>query len=579
MQRRWLVNKTNPEFISHLCRTASVSPVVAQILINRGVKTASSVAEFLNPSVSGLEDPYILPDMQAAVSRIKIAAAQGQRVLVHGDYDADGVTATAIMVSTLRAAGIDTHYFIPNRIAHGYGFNQPGVDRAREVGAGLIVTVDCGISSFSAVAAASASGIDVIITDHHEPVLMAKEMPPGAAVSGGFMIPVATAVVDPKLQPDSSRLSNLSGAGIAFKLAHALSLDKGLNFCNDDLLPLLDLAALGTVADVVPLTGENRILIREGLRYIDSAERRGIRALKSISGLDTRSVRSGLLAFTLVPRINAAGRVADSNDVVRLLLAETDEEAERISRWLDGLNTERQKIESEVYQDALSRLDRTAINTVIVLAGEGWHPGVLGIVASKIAEAFGRPTFIFSVDNGVAKGSARSIPSFDICRGLAACSHLLLAFGGHRQAAGVRLATDQLPAFEETFSRIAERMIAEEALIPSIDIDANVALSAVTLSLAAEIEQLEPFGFGNPEPLLGAKALEVVGPKIVGNNHLKMRVRQNSSAIDTIAFDMGLTYGDLNSPERIDAVFTPSVHEWKGSRYLQLVIKALRQSA
>ena len=576
---RWLVNRTNPEFVGHLSRAASISPICAQILINRGIKTPSSVSEFLNPSISGLEDPFLLSGMHAAVTRINYAAAMGERILVHGDYDADGVTATAIIVQALRTAGMDVHYFVPHRVTHGYGFNQPGVDRAREVGAKLILTVDCGISSFAATASAAAAGIDVIITDHHEPIPKGEQILQGAAEMNGFLIPEAIAVINPKLQPEEVlRLAHLSGAGIAFKVGHAMALSDGLRFTLDDLLPLLDLAALGTVADVVPLTTENRILIREGLRHIDNAYRPGIRALKSVSGLDAKKVRAGLLAFTMVPRINAAGRVADAHDVVRLLLAGTEDEAVPISMWLDRLNTERQKIESEIYQDARSRIDQSAMDSVIVLAGERWHPGVLGIVASKIADEFGRPAFIFSIENGIAKGSARSIPAFDICKGLAECSDLLLTFGGHRQAAGVKLEAHRLADFEAALSRVVRRTIPEQSLSPSLEIDADVALSDVTHALASEIERLEPFGSGNPEPLLGSRSLDVINPKIVGNNHLKMRLRGNLAAIDSIAFDMGAEFGQMDAPEKIDVVFTPSVNEWKGSRYLQLVIKALRPS-
>lgn len=577
---RWLVSRTNPEFVGHLSRAASISPICAQILINRGVKTLSSVSEFLNPSITSLEDPFLLFGMRAAVTRIKHAAAMGERVLVHGDYDADGVTATAIIVQALRTVGMDVHYFVPHRVTHGYGFNQPGVDRARELGAKLILTVDCGISSFAATTAAAAAGIDVIITDHHEPVPAAEQILQGAAEMNGFLIPEAIAVINPKLQPEEvSRLAHLSGAGIAFKVCHALALTEGLRLTLDDLLPLLDLAALGTVADVVPLTSENRILIREGLRYIDNALRPGIRALKSVSGLDAKTVRAGLLAFTMVPRINAAGRVADAHDVVRLLLAGTEEEAVPISLWLDRLNTERQKIESEIYQDARSRVDQSAMDSVIVLAGERWHPGVLGIVASKIADEFGRPAFIFSVENGIAKGSARSIPAFDICKGLAECSELLLTFGGHRQAAGVKLEAHLLADFEAALNRVVRRTVPADSLSPSLEIDADVALSDVTHALATEFERLEPFGPGNPEPLLGSRSLDVINPKIVGNNHLKMRLRGDRAAIDSIAFDMGAEFGQMEAPEKIDAVYTPSVNEWKGSRYLQLVVKALRPSS
>ncbi|MHB8881454.1 MAG: single-stranded-DNA-specific exonuclease RecJ [Thermodesulfovibrionales bacterium] len=577
MHRRWLVKKTNPAFIHYLSKTASISPVLAQVLINRGIKEASSVADFLNPSLSGLSDPFALTGMQPAIARIRQARRNGELVLVHGDYDTDGLTATAIMVHLLRSAGITVRYFIPDRAGHGYGFNPPAVEFAQKCGAGIILTVDCGISSFEAAAAAAAAGIDVIITDHHEP---SRSTDPGAGEKSGesqFLVPAACAVINPKLCPDSG-LTNLSGAGIAFKFAQALAADGSLGFSSDDLFPLCDLAALGTVADVVPLTGENRIIIREGLKYLNSSERPGLRALRAVSRLDSREIKANLLSYTMVPRINAAGRMGDSSDVVRLLLSKDDAEAAALSEWLDGLNTERQKVESAVYQDALSRIDRAAVDSVIVLAGEGWHAGVLGIVASKLADEFCLPAFVFNLEDGLAKGSARSIPSFDICAGLDRCRHLLAGFGGHKQAAGVRLRADNIPLFEKAMRQAVRDSVSEDDLVPSLEIDSNVLLSDITPGLIREFAQLEPFGYGNPEPLLGAKSLEVMYPKIVGNNHLKFRVRGDAAAVDAIAFDMGTAFGSLNGPGRIDAVFTPSINEWNGGRYMQLVIKALRPS-
>ena len=471
MHSRWLINRTNPEYVRYLSHAASISTVFAQVLINRGLKTAADINDFLYPSITGFSDPFELPSMKAAVARVKLALHRHERILIHGDYDTDGLTATAIMLQALRCIGLDTHYFIPNRMLHGYGFNKPAVDMAKKLGVKLIITVDCGINSFEAVSSADKAGIDVIITDHHEPVVKrTREWGLGIGNSTNpeprtpnpmYVLPDAVAVVNPKLEAHNSKLSNLSGAGVAFKFAEALAMEGGLPYSRDDVIPLLDLAALGTMADVVPLTGENRIVVKEGLKFIHAGSRLGIRALKEVSGLNGKETRAGRLSFTLVPRINAAGRIADAQDVVKLLLSESEEESLKLSLWLDNLNRKRQEIEGEVFEEALERLRETDTARAIVLAGEGWHQGVLGIVASRIAEEFYRPAFIFSLENGIAKGSARSIPSFDICNGLAESRDLLLSFGGHKQAAGIKLKAEDLPAFEKAISGIVKGCLNE----------------------------------------------------------------------------------------------------------------------
>ncbi len=582
MNRRWLVSRTNPDYIKYLSKTVSVSPAFAQVLISRGLKTPQAINDFLNPHISGLSDPFEIDGVKTAVERIKRAADTNETVLVHGDYDADGLTATAIIVHALRTSGIDVHYFIPDRIAHGYGFNPVAVKEAKRLGATLIITVDCGITSFDAASCAKEEGIDVIITDHHEPMKSRiqdagykmqdkKEQASCIMHHTSFEVPEAIAVVNPKLQTHNSKLSILSGAGLAFKIAQALSTVHGSRFTVHDLL---DLAAIGTMADVVPLTGENRILVKEGMKLIHEGRRQGIRTLKSAAGLDKRELRAGLLSFTLIPRINAAGRISDSSDVVRLLLSETEEEAKDLGSWLNRLNVERQKIEEEVYQKAREALRVMHDVPAIVLSGEGWHQGVVGIVASRIAEEFYRPTVILSIEDGIAKGSGRSIPSFDLCSGLAECREFLLSFGGHRQAAGVRLKVENIPLFEKAIQRIVEKTLSKEDLVPSLEIDADVALSEVNHSLIREIAMLEPFGYCNEEPFLAARKLEVVNPRIVGNNHLKMKLKHGAHSVDAIGFDMGST----EVSGAVDAVFTPTLNEYNGSSYLQLSLKALRPS-
>ncbi len=559
-ERRWLVQRTNPEYISYLARAASVSPAFAQVLINRGIKSPGAVRSFLDPGVEGLSDPFELPGMAEAVEVIRDAVKAGRRVMVHGDYDADGLTGTAVMMTALRRLGAETCYFIPDRMAHGYGFNTAGVEYAREAGAGLIVTVDCGITSREAAEAAASAGIGVVITDHHEP---ARDG------SGRPLLPRALAVVNPRLGGDAAPV--ISGSVVAFKLATAL-------LGRDAAMDLADLAALGTIADVVPLIEESRIIVKEGLRLINEGLRPGIRALREVSGLRERKVGAGLLSFTIIPRLNASGRIDNATDVVRLLLSEEFDEAVEMARRLHELNMKRQAIEDEMHQEAMAMLDEKGYDLSILLASERWHEGVVGIVASRLAEAFYRPAFVFTISEGVARGSARSIPPFDLHRGISRCREMLLSFGGHRQAAGLRLRAEDLPEFEERMNQVIAESLTGEDLVPTLTIDAAVGLREVNFHLVREISLLEPLGYGNPEPLLGTKGLEAVGPRVVGNNHLKTRLKHRHCVLDAIGFDMGGMMEWFEPTVKVDAVYTPVINEWNGGKTLQLHLRALRPS-
>lgn len=583
MHSRWFVSRTNPEFIQYLSAGSSLSPVSAQILVNRGLKTPEQVRAFLSPGLFQLTDPFEMPGMRNAVDRILSAAKAGEKVLVHGDYDADGLTATAILIGALRRFGVECDYFIPNRLTHGYGFQSLSVMNAKRAGASLLITVDCGIRSFDATALCKREGIDVIITDHHEPApneIASSPAPRRGGVkereiSDSFLLPDAVAVINPKLSGPCNGLSTLSGAGVALKIARALSISRKGLFSEEEFL---DFAALGTIADSVPLTGENRCIVKEGLRMIGNGGRPWIQALKEVAGIGGRIVKTNLAQFNLIPRINAAGRIDDANSVVRLLLSDSIEEALDISRLLEKQNADRQRIEKAVYQEALYLLKKKGVSPVIVLGGEGWHQGVIGIVASRIMEEYRRPAVLLSIKKDFARGSARSMPAFDMHRGLSDCRDLLKTFGGHQQAAGLELETRNISQFEARINSLASEMPGGYDFTPELKIDAQVELSAITYSLIKEIESMEPFGCGNPQPLLGSKGLEVISPRIVGESHLKMKLRQKNLSIDAIGFDMAPLYQNLPADAAVDAAFIPAVNEWEDSRYLQLQIKALRPS-
>jgi single-stranded-DNA-specific exonuclease len=557
--RRWFVQRTNQEYIKYLSRAASVSSAFAQILINRGIKTPEAVKGFVSPSVDDLIDPVTLSGVKEATSIIKDAIKSGKGILVHGDYDADGITGTAIMFSAIERLGGKVSYFIPERLKHGYGFHKTGVEYAKGVGAELIITVDCGITSFEAVKIAKEEGIEVIITDHHEPK---------HDKTGALKIPDASAVVNPRLDSD---VPVLSGSAVALKVAQAL-------LGTEEAVTMLDLACLGTVADVIPLIEESRVIVKEGLELINEAARPGIRALKEVSGINGRTLSAGLLSFTLIPRINASGRIDHAGSVLELLITDNPDEAYKIAHRIDKLNSKRQKIEEDVHNEAMEQLNYKGYDLTIVLASEGWHEGVVGIVASRLTEMYYRPSFVFTIKDGIAQGSARSIPSFDLYEGLLKCSDILLSFGGHRQAAGLRLDAERLKEFEERMNQIIAETLTDEDLIPTLTLDASVSLKEVNFNLLREIKLLEPLGYGNPEPVLGTKGLEVIEPRVVGNNHLKMRLKDRSVYIDAIGFDLGEMLEVVESSSRVDVAYIPQINEWEGGKNIQLRLVGVRPS-
>lgn len=559
MNHKWVVSRTNPEFLDYLSREASISRVLAQVLVNRGFKDAALIKDFLNPSMEFLHDPFLLPDMDRAVLRLKSALKKDETVLVHGDYDADGITSTALLVTVLRRLGIKTFWHIPNRMTEGYGFGYKGIEKAAECGAGLIVTVDCGISSAKEIADANSKGIDVIVTDHHEPP---EELP------------AALAVVNPHRKDSEYPFKYLAGVGVVYKLVQAF-----VGAYGDTPLrveELLDLVALGTIADSVALVGENRVFAAYGLEEIrkDSC-RPGLAALKEVAGVDGQ-MQSGRLSYTLIPRINAVGRLGDANEVVDLFLSEDRDKVKEIAQHLDEQNRERRKIEADVLESAVKMIDPENPGSAIVLWSDEWHPGVIGIVASRLVGMFYRPVFLFSVKDSVAKGSARSIPPLNLYRAIVECSDLFMAFGGHHQAAGLKISTENLSAFRERMNAQVEKTLTPDEMIPVLEIDAVLRLSDVNFSIVRELSLLEPFGESNSEPVFATKEIKIVNHRIVGNNHLKMRLRQDRKDMDAIAFNQGDKVEELEAASSLDIAFVPGINEWNGMKNLQLNVKAIR---
>ncbi|QWR76059.1 single-stranded-DNA-specific exonuclease RecJ [Candidatus Magnetomonas plexicatena] len=565
LDKKWLLARTNSEYVDYLAKSLNVSQILSQILINRDIKTPEKARSFFDSTVSLLADPYMLSGMDRAVERINLAVQRSETIFVHGDYDADGTSATAIMIKTLQRLGLTTRYFIPSRFVHGYGFHAAAVDLAHESGCSLIVTVDCGVSSFEAVNKSLVYNIDVIITDHHKPAFDEHSVQP--------VLPNAYSVIDPAIMPSDNPHSQLTGAGVALMLSLALNRSDISN-----VVDLLDLAAIGTVADVAPLIGENRLIVKDGIKVLSEGKRPGLKALFEVAASANKTIDVDLLSYTAIPRINAAGRMADASEVVELFLTDSETDAKRIAGNLDALNFRRQRIEEGVFESAINQIEIEGYDRAIVIYDEGWHEGVLGIVASKLVDKFGVPAFVLNVKDTTAKGSARGIPGIDIHKALSQCSQYLVQFGGHKQAAGLKLKLDMIPQFIIALNEAIDRTSVDSTSQPMIMIDADCTIQDINFKLLNELSMLAPFGYGNQEPFLGIRGLTAYSPKIVGKNHLKLKLGDKGVQFDAIGFDLGDHLHMVSNTGRVDAVVTPTLNEFNGSKTLQLNVKALRKS-
>jgi single-stranded-DNA-specific exonuclease len=558
---QWILQMKDTARAAQLARALGISPLLAQLMINRGIAHLDDARRFLACDLSSLADPFAMLDMDKAVDRIEKALHHGEPMVVYGDYDVDGQTAAAVLVSVLRELSADpsaVSFYIPNRMDEGYGLHREALQSL--VGqAKLVITVDCGITSVEEARLARRWGLDLIITDHHQP---------------GPEIPDAVAVLNPKRPGCPYPEKQLAGVGIAFRLAQALGQSRGRDFHE-----YLDLVALGTVADLVPLQGENRILAKRGLERMARTSRIGLQALMEVAGVG-QELKASHLGFRLGPRLNAAGRLSDASLGVQLLLTDDPRVAQELAAQLDAENTTRQEIERRITVEACEAIVKHELHkeSGIVIAGEGWHPGVIGIVASRLVEEFCRPTVVVSLAEGIGTGSARSIAGFDLHGGLVQCSHLLERFGGHTMAAGLTVREDMLPAFTEKFIGVCAASLSEDQLRPRLLVDAEVQLRDVTESLVADLALLEPTGFGNPPPLLQVEG-SVVDMRCVGKQgtHLKFTLRgADDCERDAIAFGFAEQAGALQGyQESAMVAFVPTINDWRDQRSVQLQVKAV----
>jgi single-stranded-DNA-specific exonuclease len=567
-ERLWTARSTHLDvsIIDDFSEQLHISPLVARILISRGFSVASA-REFLAARLADLPDPFLLPDMDIAAERLKTAIEHREKIAVHGDYDVDGITGSALLFSGLGAlGGIELEYHIPLRLSDGYGLSAKAIKDAARRGIRVIVSVDCGVSSHAEAALARELGVDLIITDHHQP-------PP--------VLPEALAVINPHRADSCFPSPDLAGVGVAFFLLAGLrKLLRESGWFRDrtepDLRLYLDLVALGTIADLVPLKGVNRTLTRHGLTLLDAGQRTGVRALKQVAGV--REVNCGVVGFQLAPRLNAAGRMEDACLGVQLLLEEDMARAMSTALYLDQCNRERQMIEKQTLREAEQAIaGLSAEHThVIVLNREGWHAGVIGIAASRLVERYYRPTVLIAMDGDSGKGSARSIRGFHLYQALQKCSDHLTAFGGHEMAAGITLVKEQMAGFAAALESHAKSTLSEADLRPKFTHDGVVLLEEIDMGTLCQIENLAPFGMGHPEPLLVVESVSAMQVQVVGDHHLRFIACQGACSHPAIAFGM-LDRRDEFLGE-VDLLVTPQINRFRGEKALQLKVKDIRRS-
>ncbi len=608
---RWNILEPDNNIVKHLQEAGGYAEPLARVLVNRGYFDMDSVERFVQANLQMLHDPMELDGMLAAVERTFRAIKNEEKIFVYGDYDVDGVTSAALLVTVLKELGAKVAFFIPERAKHGYGFHSDTIDILAARNAKLIITVDCGISAMDAVAHAGKLGIDVIITDHHEPKteelaseydisedLFSQVEPENLKIS--VTLPKARAVINPKL--GHYPFSGLAGVGVAFKFAHGL-----VKYCREkdyekahttDLKKHLDLVALGTVADSVPLRDENRIFVKHGLAKLKNTTKPGLQELIKVSKVKEINVRS--VAFGLAPRINAAGRLGDANNAVKLLLTQSYTEAEEIARELDKINQKRQKIERETFEKARAIFEKELdvklpdgaklpgglirylpdCPKVIVLAGADWNPGVVGIVASRMVDRYYLPTIIISMDGEKGRGSCRSIRDFHIFDALCKCDDLLERFGGHKIAAGLSITKENIKSFQEKLCKIADDELKDETVIPVFDVDAELAFRDLTLSTVEQLESFKPYGQSNPKPIFAVRNVKIVEtPKILKEKHLKLCVLQYEDYRRIIAFNWANRLDEILSWAEMDVLVRPYLNYYRGTAELEYQLIDAKESS
>ena len=563
LKKKWILkDPVERNSVLALADSLNISAILSELLIQRDVTNFFEAKKYFRPEIEDIHDPYLMDGMEKAAARVIDAITNNEKICVYGDYDVDGTTSSALMYMFLKELGADVFVFIPNRLTDGYGLSIGGVDQAKKKSANLIISVDCGITAVEEIEHANTIGLDTIICDHHQP----KEE-----------LPKAYAILDPLKPGCEYPFKYLSGAGVAFKLARAIAYRFGKK---DMVFKYLDLVALAATADIVQLTDENRILVRKGIEAINERPRPGIKALIKLSRMVPGNLSAGQIVFTIAPRINAVGRLGEASRAVDLFVSDNDEDAIRLAKVLETENLERRKIDEVTFSHALELAkndEHFDENPGIVLHGDTWHPGVVGIVASRMVEKYHKPSIMLTTIDGVAKGSARSIPGFDIYGSIEECKDLVIQFGGHKAAAGLEIKLENIDEFRRRFNESLKANMKTSELIPEIKVDAKISLCEITPKFVRILEQFAPFGPGNMRPVFMAEDVKVVStPRIVGMNHFVATFCQNGDdkSFDGIGFNLGKFVSDVDKfKDLVDIVFTIEKVVKDGRTYPQIRVK------
>jgi len=561
MNKKWQILKTNEEKVYELVKKYNINKLLATILVNRNIIEEKEIEKFLNPKRNDFYDPFLMPDMEIAVNRIIKAIEEKQKVLIYGDYDVDGITSVTVLKSFLEERGLQTDEYIPNRLEEGYGLNKAAIDEIMKEKYNLMITVDCGISAIEEIQYANTLGLETIVTDHHEV---------------GESLPNAIAVVDAKRKDNKYPFRNLAGVGVVFKLIQAIGTK--LNLEEKEYLKYLDIVCVGTISDIVPLVDENRVIVKLGLKLVEQTKNIGLKSILSASGYS--KIDSNTISFGVAPRINACGRMGHQEEALQLLLSKNIVEAQELTNKLNKYNSSRQETEKEIYNEALKKIEENSLdkNNTLVICGENWHHGVIGIVASKITENYFKPSILLSLEDGICKGSGRSIPGFDLHVALTKCSDILEKFGGHSMAVGLNVPENKLNQFEEKLEEIAK--VAEtDKIIKVIKIDSQVSLDELDKEKVQSLSSLEPFGEENKMPIFLIKGLKIDSIRALSEGkHLKLTLRDNHNLINAIGFNMGNLAQEFLIGDKIDIVGNLEINSFNGVDNIQVNLKDIMKS-
>ncbi len=564
IQKKWILKEFDKEEVIKISKEHKISPIIAIILYNRGIRTAQEIEEFLSCDLSGMHDPYLMKDIDKAVERILLAKKQGEKITIYGDYDVDGITSIAILYKHLKSMGMTVDYYVPDRIAEGYGVNREALDKIKANGSSVVVTVDTGITAVEETEYAKTIGLDMIITDHHE----CKEQ-----------IPASYASIDPKQKNCSYPFKNLAGVGVAFKLIQALDKEVPL----EKLMELYsDLVCLGTVADISPLVDENRILVTEGLKRFKTTKNIGLKALIDVTTANNSNITTSTIGYIIAPRINASGRLGCASRSVELFLTDDEAKAVELAEDLCKENTIRQQTEQKMFAEALEYIEQhpeMKDDKVLVIPHENWHHGIVGIVSSKITEKFYKPSILFAVDGDEAKGSGRSVSGYNLFEALENCSGILEKFGGHELAAGLSVKADKIDEFRKAINAYTPKKSEENPNNPTVSIDAVIKVSYITNDAVEDINRLQPFGVDNPAPTFAARNIKIHRISTMSDNkHLRMTLFKDGKYLDTVGFGMGECFAHFKEGDFVDVAFGISINDYKGFHNVQLILKDIKLS-